>query len=260
MVGILFALLRAHAGCRGGAVMAVCHIECIHLGGEYLGDALNRGGIVDHPELVAEVVLIREFVLGRALDGLFDDCVQLGIVAVGEEHRLDVGVLDAHMDHAVVLLVLAGELMLLDDAVCVVVGVGAEHEAVLGALAHGLGVNVVALRRVSAEPSTLAPELEVLHRLVVHLGGVLVGDWLEIYLGLGDVQERLLPRHLAGFQGVKNVIRGCCDLGHNILGGPEGCKRFYSYHWVINFISLRYGLIIKKTRGAQRSPDYSSAS
>ena len=86
--------------------------------------------------------------------------------------------------------------MLLDYAVGVVVGVGAEHQAVLSPAAHCLGVDVIALPGVLHQPAALLPKLEILHGLLVHPGVVLFQDGVEVNFRLGYMQQGFLPRHL----------------------------------------------------------------
>ena len=136
------------------------------------------------------------------------------------------------MDHTVVFLVLAGQFVLLDLAGGVVVGVGAQDEAVLGPLAHGLGIDVVLLLVILHQPALLAPGLEIGHGLVVGRLGVLVGDRLEVNLWLGDVQQGLFASHVLGFLGVQDVVRRCRDLGHKVLRRADGGKGFYTYHTI----------------------------
>ena len=135
------------------------------------------------------------------------------------------------MDHAVVFLVFAGELVLLDLAGGVVVGVRAKHETVLGALAHSLGVDVVALLGVAPEPALGLPFLEVLHGLVVDAGIVVFEDGVEVDFGLGDVQQALGTGHGLGFLRIEDVVRRCSHLGDYIFGRPDGRKGFNSYHF-----------------------------
>ena len=189
--------------------------------------------IVDYPEMMSEtVVRSHEVVLGLAVGVLLHDGVDLGVVRISEEYGLDVGVLDADVDHAVLLLVLAGELVLLDLAGEVVVHIGAEHDSVLGTAVHRLGVNIVALLLVLYQPAFLLPLLEVLDSLVVCRLRVLVDDGVEVYLGLGDVKEGLLSGLSLGLLGVEHVVRTGCHFLHDGLGRTDRCERFYFYHIV----------------------------
>ena len=74
-----------------------------------------------------------------------------------EEYGLDIGTLNLHVDHTVVLLVLAGKLVFLDAAFHIVLRVGAKHIAVLGAAAHSLRINIVARLLVPYKPTPLLP-------------------------------------------------------------------------------------------------------
>ena len=166
---------------------------------------------------MTEAVLIRELVLGRGGDGRGDDGREFRIVLIREEHRLDVGVLDAHMHHPVVLLVLAGEFVLLDGAGGVVVGVGAEHEPVLGTAVHRLRVDIIARLGVPQEPSPLLPLAEVLDRLVIDAPVVIREDRVKVYLRLRDVQQGFLPGHLDGLLRVQYIIRRRSHLSDNVF-------------------------------------------
>ena len=127
------------------------------------------------------------------------DLVEDVVVLVSEEDRFDVGVLDADVDHSVVFLVLARQLVLLDLAGSVVIRVGAEDEAVLRPAFHCLGIYIVALLGITLEPSLCLPLLEVAHRLVIYQRVVVLEDRVEINLGLGDVEQRFLAGHVLGF-------------------------------------------------------------
>ena len=247
VVRVLGPLLGAHAGGRGGAVVAVGHVERIDLGGEDLRDPGDRGVVVNHPEGVRELVLVHELVLGFARGGFCDDGGEFRVVLEGEEDGLDVRILDADMDHAVVFLVLAGQFVLLDLAGGVVVGVGAQDEAVLGPFAHGLGVDIVLLLVVLDEPAFLPPLLEIGDGLVIGGLGVLIGDGVEVDFRLGDVQQGLLSGHGLGLGGVEDVIRRCRDLGHDVLRGTDGGKGFYAYHNYLFTWNLRLPVAKKST-------------
>ena len=109
---------------------------------------------------------------------------------------------------------------------------GAEHEAVLGAFAHGLGIEIVALLSVLPEPSSFLPGLEVFDCLGIGLLAVLVGYGIEVYLRFGDVQQGFLSGLLAGFLGVQYVIGSGSDFLHEFLRRTYGCERLYFDHSV----------------------------
>ena len=107
---------------------------------------------------------------------------------------------------------------------------GAEDDAVLGALAHGLRIDVVHGLRVLDQPALFAPGLEVLHGLVVGALLVLAGDGGEVDFGLGDMQEGLLAGHGEGLFGIQDVIRRGGHFGDQVFRRTDGRKGFYSYH------------------------------
>ena len=82
--------------------------------------------------------------------------------------------------------------MLLDDTIEVVIDIGGNDEAILGAALHGLAVQIIIRSRILDEPAVLLEFLELLDSCIIDLGVVLVGNRVEIYLGFDDVIERLL--------------------------------------------------------------------
>ena len=230
MVRILGPLLSADTGRGGSTVVTVSDIESLDITVEKPGDLVDGLVVVDDPELVAEVILIHEVIFRLPQDGLGDDLVQDVVVLVGEENRLDVGVLDADMDHAVVFFVLAGELVLLDLSGSVVIGVGAKHKTILGAALHGLGIDIITLLGIPAEPSLGLPGLEILDSLGIHLRVMILKHRIEIDLGLSNMEEGLLTGHLLGLSGVQHVVRRGRDFGDNIFRRTDRREGFYSYH------------------------------
>ena len=231
VVGIEAGFLVSDEGGGGGAVVSVGDVEIRNLV-EGLGDAVDERVVVNHPESMAEAVGSDEVIFGLAgRDGL-DYLVEVAVVGEGEEHRLDVGVLYAHVFHAVFLLVAAGELVLLDDAVHVVVDVGGHDNAVLGAAVHGLRVYIIMFLVVLYEPAFVLEGLEVLDCLVVDLGVVLVGAVHKVNLGLYDMVERAgIAFGLGtGFLGVEHVVGARCHLFDKLAGRTHAAERFYFCH------------------------------
>ena len=72
-----------------------------------------------------------------------DELVQHLIVGIGEEYRLDIGIVHTHMLHAVLFLVATGQLMLFDVSLLVVVGMGTHHQTILCFPVHGLRINII---------------------------------------------------------------------------------------------------------------------
>ena len=126
-------------------MVSVSDIQRGHLA-ELLCDSLRVLGIVDNPELVAETVDgSYEVVLRSRLGIAHDEFVENTIVGVGEEYRLDVGIVYANVLHAVFFLVATRQLVLLDIAFLVVVGMSAYNEAILRLALHGLSVDIIVL-------------------------------------------------------------------------------------------------------------------
>ncbi len=240
MVGIGGFLLGPHAGGGSGPMVAVGHVESIDACGENLCNAGVHGRVGNHPEGVAEAVFIHEIVFRLAGGSLRDDGIQFRVVLVGEENGLDVRILDADMDHAVVLLILAGKLVLLDLAGGVVVRMGAENQSVLGPLAHALGIDIVLFGAVLHQPAFLLPGLEIGYRLVIDRLRMFICDGIEINLRLGDVQERFFTGHLFGLLGVEDIVRGSGHLGDQFPGRTDRRERFNAHHNYLltwNFVS-----------------------
>ena len=193
-------------------------------------DAGVDGIVFNDPERMGELVFVHKLVLRLAGGGSGDDFSQFCVVLEGEENRLYVGILGANVHHAVVFLVLAGELVLFDDAVGVVVRMGAEDNAVLGAFAHGLGIHIVLFPVFPYQPAVFLPELEVLHGLVIGALLVFPGNGVEVNFGLGDVQEALFSGHGLGFGRIEDIVRRSRHFRYQVLGRPDGRKGFYSYH------------------------------
>ena len=255
MTGVVGLLFFAYA-CRGGrAMMSVGDIERRHLSSEEFGDARHDGIVVDNPEFVSEIVLVRKLVLRRSGDGLFDYSIDFRIVLVGKENGLYVRILDAHVHHAVVLLVLAGKFVLLDESVRIVSGMGTEHYSVLGAAVHSLCIHIVAGFGVAHQPAALLPELEVLDSLVVGALFVLPCDGLEVDFGLGNVQQALFSRHRLSFCGIQHIVRRCRDFRHQILGRPDGLEGFDCYHTLTCLPGTWYFLLRNNPRSALQLQD-----
>lgn len=151
----------------------------------------------------------------------------------GEEHGLNIGVGLADVAHTVVFLVATGEFVLLDDAVHIVVHVGAEHDAVLPVelavgVAHGLGIEVVVLLFVLHEPAVLLEEAELACAFAVATLVVLGALGLEVDFGFDDMVERLfvlagLGTSLVTFE---NIVGTAFHLLYKVLRGRTPRKGF----------------------------------
>ena len=116
MIRIPGTFLSSDAGSSCGTVMSVSNIERVNVICEDVCNSGNDSIIIDNPESMSETVLVSEFILRCTLCRSRNDIIKLSIVLIGKEHRLDIGILNLHMDHTVIFLILAGKLVLLDLA------------------------------------------------------------------------------------------------------------------------------------------------
>ena len=124
-------------------MMSVGDIERRHLG-KLIGDGLHVVVVVDHPELMAESVDGSDEVVLRLCGGIaHDEGVEHLIVRISKEYWLDVRIVHTDVLHAVFLLITTRQLMLLDAAGHIVVGMGTDHKTVLRFAVHRLGINII---------------------------------------------------------------------------------------------------------------------
>ena len=125
--------------------------------------------VVDNPELVTEAVFLGHKIINRLFSYfLGHDFIDFLLGRIGEEHRLHIGIGNADVNHAVFFLVLAGQLVLLDDVVEVVIDMAAGHQAILGAAVHRLGVHVNLFLRILHQPAVLLEIVVVFNHFVVN--------------------------------------------------------------------------------------------
>jgi hypothetical protein len=140
--------------------------------------------------MVTEAILCRKVVIGLiCCNYTLDNGVNLVVVGICEEYRLDVGFLVADVNHSILLLVGAGKFVLLNGSRKIVFKVAAHSNTILCAARHSLCVDVIMLLAILYKPATLFPRLEVLHRLCIYLIRVFVGYRRKIYLGFAYVQK-----------------------------------------------------------------------
>ena len=197
-----------------------------------LGDGRYHFGVVNHPEVVSEAVRSSEVILRFAGSHLVNDSLQSLIVGESEKYRLDVGIVDTHMLHAVLLLVTARQFVLLDAPFHIVIHIGGYNDAILRATVHGLRIYIIVLLVVSDEPAVGLESVEVLDRLVIHPGVMLIGARGEIDLRLDDMIERARIAFglSSGLLAVEHVIWTRCNLLDEFAGRTYALKWFYFCH------------------------------
>ena len=242
VVGILLCLFSPHKGGGGGTMVAVGNIERRNLG-EQLRDTTDICLIVDDPEGMAEAVVGSHKIILRRAGGIFrHELVQLGIVGIGKEDRLDIRVIDADVLHAVLLFVATRELVLFDDPVHIVRDIGPDDETVLRLAVHSLGINVIALLLVLDQPTTLLEETEVVGGLLIDTRIVLVGADGEIDFGFDNMIQRFfIALGLATrFIRIKHIVRAGNHLSNQVFGRTEAAERFNGSHFQKGIICFSF--------------------
>ena len=173
-----------------------------------------------------------EVVFGHFLRDAGHQAVEHRVVGVGKEDGLHVGVGHTHVAHAVLLLVPAGEFVLLDDTVHVVLHGSCHHDSILGPALHGLCINVVHFLFVLHQPSHLLELGEVFRRTLVHTAVIFARVLGKVYLRLDDVIERhgVAFGLGSGFVAAQDIIRAAFHLFHQVLWRPQPHKRFDCCH------------------------------
>ena len=145
---------------------------------------------------MAETILVSKAILGRRRYGALNYSGQNRVILIREKHRFNIGILDTHVNHAVIFLILAGKLVLLYAAIHVIISMGTEYESVLSPAVHGLGIYIITRLRIPYKPPSLPPQAEILYRLVIHPLIVIRKNRVKINFRLRDMEQRLLTCHL----------------------------------------------------------------
>lgn len=182
MVGILLCLLIANKSCGGTAMMSVGYIE--------IGNRLECGcdtvveSLINYPESMTESIGSHEVILRLAGGDSADHIFKVGIVGESEEHRLDIGVVDAHMLHSVFFFIAAGEFVFLNAPLHIVGDGGCNYDTVLSAAVHGLGVDIIVLMLVLHKPAVGAECSEIIYRFLIYALVVLIRAGAKSISGL----------------------------------------------------------------------------
>ncbi len=190
MAGIRFSLFKPYTRSGRRAVVTVGNIKMRHLG-KFFCDCGGQLIIIDNPEMVAESVRSHKIIFRLPGSNLSDHTLKHLIVGESKKHRFDIGIIHLHMLHAVILLVAAGQLMLLDNSVYVILHISGNHNTILRATVHGLGIDIIVVFIILNKPPVAAERAEILHSLVIHLWVMLVSARLEIDFRLDYMIKRL---------------------------------------------------------------------
>ena len=233
---MLGAALGRYGGAGGRAVVTIRNVK-----DGYFLEALANGcdGIVirHRPEQVGHAVIAGELVFRLVeLNPLQDGGGNALVLAVGQEDGLRLGGAGIEVVDAVQLLLLAGQLVLLDGAVQVFIHAGAADDAGLHASPHHLAVNVIAGFGFALQEPLLKEFLEVLAALLVCFG-VVDSGLAGVDIGAADVQVggRIAGSHGTGFSMVHHIIRQAGDLLGVFLGGADCSKGTYCCHKLFSY-------------------------
>ena len=139
--------------------------------------------------MVTETILCRKVIIGLTCRNYtLDNGVNLIIVGICEEYRLDVCLLVTDVNHSILLLVGTSEFVLLDSPRKIVLKVATHSNTILCTARHSLSIDVIVLLAILHKPASLLPRLEVLYSLRIYLVRVLVGNRRKINFGLYDVE------------------------------------------------------------------------
>ena len=158
---------------------------------------------------MTDAILAHEVIFGSGLGRAVDDVLEDAVIGEWQEYRLDIGIVDLDVVHAISLFLTSCELMLLDAAGEVILNTGTYYKSVLRAAIHGLSIDVVAILVILYQPALVLELLEVLNGLVIDLGLMLACAGLEVDFGLNDV----IQTHL-----IVASLGACLFTGENVIG------------------------------------------
>ncbi len=180
MVRILLRLLCTHQSCGCRTVMAIGDIEARHLG-KFCGDGFDILVIADNPELVTEPInRSDEIILRLCCSIAHQNLIEHRIIRISEEDRFDIGIADTNVLHAVLFLITAGKLMLLDDTRHIIIYVCTYHKTILCLAIHGLCIDIILFFIILLQPAVLLELLEVLCSAFIDARIILRCTWFEV--------------------------------------------------------------------------------
>ena len=141
--------------------------------------------------------MMSESIFGHKIIFRFSGCddggnyvINLLHCRIGKKDWFHVGICDADMLHPVFLLVAAGEFVLFDHTVQVIIHRCAPNDTVLGASFHGLGVDVEVFLFILPEPAIFLEQFEIVQCLLVNLRTVFIDPRWKINLRFYNVKQR----------------------------------------------------------------------
>ena len=187
MVRILRHTLLTYACSSSRTVVTIGNIQCWNLG-KQLCNTLILSRIAHNPEVMTKTIGRSKIVIGLIiLHNILNDGVNLIVVGICKEHRLDISLLITHVNHTILLLIGASKLVLLDSTREVILKMTAHCNTILRATIHCLRIDVVMLLLILLEPTTLFPLSEVIHSPLIYLLRMFIGDRIKINLWLNNM-------------------------------------------------------------------------
>ena len=214
---------------RRTTVVAVCDVcnrnrleKCLKL------DGASIAFCCDIPNRVRNPIGSDEIIERSVLACFLHETVDTGNIAIGQKRRTRVSVKNLDMASTIVFLVLAGLLVLLENAIKIIAGVEDGNDASLGMIPHLLAISVELALRFFYERTIGHQSIERLACLCIRLRRRTLRTLGKIDLGSGDMQEAIgivLGKRL-GLGRVDHIIRNGRDRCRVLCIGPYGRKRF----------------------------------
>ena len=212
--------------------MAVGDVKAFHVGERRFQRFADRR-VVNDPNGVADAVVGHKIIdRGVALLPGGNGGLDGGAFAISEKDRPGVCVAVVYMVHAVLFFVGAGELVLFDHAVQIIVDAGAADKTGLAAAVHDLAVDIKAGGRVLGAHAALLQRVKVFARLAVNglVIGVDVGRKVDLGLVHMQKRKRFSRCGQTRFGAVHHVIGQRGNVCGAFAHGTHGAKRSKNSH------------------------------
>ena len=209
MIRILLCFLCSHQCSSGRTVMSVGNIKSRHFS-KFSSNGSNILILIDNPESMSKTIPRSDEVINRLVCRiLLDNNIQLLIIRISKENRLNVSVVHTDMLHTVFFLVTTGKLMFFDNPIHIIGNVCTNYQSVLRFPVHRLGIDIIIFLIILHQPTFVLEQLEILGSFSIHLFIVFVRTDREIYFRFNNMIKRLFVtfRFCAGFFRVQYIIR-----------------------------------------------------
>ena len=187
MIRILQFLFVSYQSCCCATVVSIGNIHRWYLS-DNLRNTTNRFRITNHPEGMSKTIQIRHKVIFRfTCHHIRDDSIQVLAMRVSKEHRFHIGIVYAHMLHAVLFFVAACQFVLHDATFHIVFHPSCQHQSILCAPIHCLGIDIIAVLSILHQPPFLTEQVKLLTSHSIHTLIMLICTVFKIDFGLDDM-------------------------------------------------------------------------